>query len=163
MGAYLTGAEKKRIFEWVESGASAEGFPQVKPIIDKKCVRCHSPASGQGIVSLTSYAEVKSVTNVDLGESIKTLARVSHVHLFGISFIFFLTEFIFSLSSLRGLSKIIIIVIPFAAILMDIGSWWFTKIKPVYAYTVIIGGALMGLALAAQIAVSLYEMWFKKS
>lgn len=162
MGVYLDAVEKKLISEWVESGASAEGFPGVKLIIDKNCVRCHNPASGRGIVPLTTYAEVKTVTNVDLGESIKGLARVSHVHLFGISLIFINSGFIFSLSSINRRLKLVIMVTPFLAILTDIGSWWFTKYKPVFAYTVIAGGALMGLALAAQITVPLYEMWFKE-
>ena len=44
---------------------------------------------------------------------------------------------------------------------MDIGSWWFTKyLDPAFfAYLVIGGGGLWGLALAAQILISLWEMW----
>lgn len=37
---------------------------------------------------------------------------------------------------------------------------WFTKNEPIFAYTVIASGALMGLSLALQIGISLYEMWF---
>ncbi|MDA8239304.1 MAG: hypothetical protein M0Z67_02910 [Nitrospiraceae bacterium] len=162
MGTYLTPAEKEQIFAWVESGATAEDFPKVKPVFDRDCIKCHSPTSGLNLIPLTKFEEVKRVTRKDLGESVKTLARVSHVHLFGISLIFLTTGLIFVLSSLRGLLKSIVVVIPFAAILMDIGSWWITKIKPVYAYTVIIGGALMGLSLAVQIFFSLYDMWLKK-
>ena len=40
------------------------------------------------------------------------------------------------------------------------GSWWLTKYEPIFAYTVIVGGVLMGLSLAGQVAISLYEMWF---
>ncbi len=163
MGVHLTSSEKEQIFKWVESGAPAEDFSRVKPVFDRNCVKCHSPASGLNIVPLTSYAEVKAVTNVDLGESIKTLARVSHFHLFGISFIFMFAGLIFSLSSVRKYSKLVIVLVPFVAIWLDIGSWWFTKYKPVFAYTVIAGGALMGLSLAVQIFYSLYEMWLKKS
>jgi hypothetical protein len=46
---------------------------------------------------------------------------------------------------------------------MDIGSWWFTKIEPFFAYTVITGGVLMGISLAVQILLPLYEMWFKET
>jgi hypothetical protein len=43
---------------------------------------------------------------------------------------------------------------------MDIGSWWVTKYyDPAFAYIVILGGALMGLMLACQIFVSLWDMW----
>jgi hypothetical protein len=43
---------------------------------------------------------------------------------------------------------------------MDIGSWWATKyLSSLFAFTVIAGGALMGLSLALQILISLWEMW----
>ena len=47
---------------------------------------------------------------------------------------------------------------------MDIGSWWFTKyVDPAFfAYVVVAGGACMGLALAAQILISLWEMWISR-
>ncbi|OGA68278.1 MAG: hypothetical protein A3G81_02650 [Betaproteobacteria bacterium RIFCSPLOWO2_12_FULL_65_14] len=55
-----------------------------------------------------------------------------------------------------------ILAMPFFAIWADIGSWWITKYEPVFAWVVVIGGALMGLALAAQILISLWEMWFPR-
>jgi hypothetical protein len=43
---------------------------------------------------------------------------------------------------------------------MDIGSWWATKyFDPVFAYIVLMGGALMGLSMACQILIPLWEMW----
>ena len=51
-------------------------------------------------------------------------------------------------------------VAPYVAIVMDIGSWWATKYyDPVFAYVVLAGGAFMGLAMACQILVSLWDMW----
>jgi hypothetical protein len=50
-------------------------------------------------------------------------------------------------------------VLPFAAMFVDILSWYLTKWDPFYAYTVIIAGAVMGLALGAQILISLYQIW----
>ncbi len=162
MRQYATVSDKKSISDWVDEGASEYGFQQVKPIFDRDCIKCHSPASRLGIPTLTTYAEVKKVTGTDLGESIRTLARVSHIHLFGISFIFLTTGFIFSLSNMNNYLKFASVTIPFLAIWLDIGSWWLTKYKPVFAYTVIAGGLLMGLSLGIQIFFSLYEMWFKR-
>ena len=88
------------------------------------------------------------------------LARVSHIHLFGISIIFLLTGAIFSLSVTPVWFRVFVLIAPYLAIVMDIGSWWVTKyFDPVFAYIVILGGALMGLALACQIFVSLWDMW----
>jgi hypothetical protein len=98
---------------------------------------------------------------VDTGTSLSTLARVSHVHLFGISIIFLLTGAIFALSELPAALRALIIAVPYLAIWADIGSWWVTKYEPIFAIVVIVGGGLMGLALAAQIAISLWEMWFR--
>jgi hypothetical protein len=101
-------------------------------------------------------------TEVDMGQSVKTLVRVSHIHLFGMSFIFMLTSGIFVFSEMDIRWRALLVAIPFLAIWIDIGSWWFTKLQPFFAYTVIAGGILMGLSLAAQILVSVYEMWLKK-
>lgn len=161
MGQYATASEKKNISDWVDEGASGNSFPQVKPIFDRDCIQCHSPSSGMTIPPFTTYEEVKKVTGVDLGESIRALARVSHIHLFGISFIFLTTGLLFSLSTMNKYLKFVSVTLPFLAIWLDIGSWWLTKYKPIFAYTVIVGGLLMGLSLAIQISFSLYEMWLK--
>jgi len=85
---------------------------------------------------------------------------VSHVHLFGISIVFLLTGAIFSLSETPLWFRISMVVVPYVAILMDIGSWWATKYyDPLFAYIVIGGGVFMGLAMACQILVSLWDMW----
>lgn len=72
-----------------------------------------------------------------------------------------LTGIIFALSEINQSFRLIIIALPFLAIWVDIFSWWFTKYQPLFAYTVIIGGAFLGIALAVQIFISFYEMWIK--
>lgn len=161
MGDYVSQAEKERIAEWIKEGAGEAEFVNIQPILKEACATCHRPESGMPIAPLTSYSEVAPYAAVDLGQSIKSLARVSHIHLFGMSFIFILTSFIFAFSELSAFTRSALIAIPFVAIWVDIGSWWFTKYEPAFAYTVIGGGILMGLSLAIQIGVSLFEMWVK--
>ncbi|MEJ2181910.1 MAG: hypothetical protein P8Y66_00115 [Nitrospirota bacterium] len=72
------------------------------------------------------------------------------------------TGAILSLGRMHRHVKAFMVVIPYFAILTDIGSWRFTKYKPVFAYTVIVGGVLMGISLAVQVLYSLYEMWLAK-
>lgn len=162
MGDYVSDSEKEKIFKWIQSGAPPEKYSEVKSIFDANCVKCHSSRSGMNLVPLTAYKETKSLIKIDLGESIKTLARDSHVHFFGISFIFIWTSLIFSFCSIKKHLKVTIILMPFIAIWLDIGSWWLTKYEPVFAYTVIIGGGLMGASFAIQILYPLYEMWLKR-
>jgi hypothetical protein len=159
MKEYATKAERQQIIDWIRAGAGEAEFAAIKPIFILSCVSCHSAEAGMGLAPLTTYAEVAEFTSVDLGNSIQALARVSHVHLFGMSFIFLLTGLVFSFSETARWFRATLIVIPFLAIWLDIGSWWFTKWAPLFAYTVIGGGALMGLSLAGQIVIPLYEMW----
>lgn len=160
MADKLTAEEREQIFQWINGGATREEFTKVQPIFAQKCAPCHSPQSGMPIPSFTSFDEIKKVTAVDTGLSLLQLARVSHIHLFGISIIFALTGAIFSLSATPVPFRTTLVVFPYLTIIMDIGSWWVTKYySEWFAYIVIIGGALMGLALACQILISLWEMW----
>jgi hypothetical protein len=112
------------------------------------------------ILPLTSFEDVQKITTPDTGLSLLQLTKVSHIHLFGISIMFVLTGAIFSLSVTPVWFRVTVLVVPYLAIIMDIGSWWATKYyDPVFAYIVLIGGAFMGLAMACQILVSLWDMW----
>ncbi|MEW6681490.1 MAG: hypothetical protein AB1451_00995 [Nitrospirota bacterium] len=162
MADKISPAEKADIIGWIRNGAAAADYETVQPLFAKNCVSCHSAESGYPIPPLTSYQEVTTVAEVDLGQSVRALARVSHVHLFGMSFVFLLTGLIFALTEINKRLRLVIVLLPFIAIWLDIGSWWVTKYEPVFAYTVIIGGILMGLALAAQILISLWEMWLTR-
>lgn len=156
---------RERILRWVRAGAKQENYESIKPVIDGACARCHSPNSlvkrpnGDPLPSFETYEKISEMAEINPGTSIAHLARVSHVHLFGLSFLFFLTGFIFSLSNTPTWFRVLLIVTPYAAIFVDIGAWWLTKWEELFAWVVVIGGALMGLALAGQILISLWEMW----
>jgi len=160
MADKLTSEERDRVFQWVRDGATADGYSKIEPILTQKCATCHSPQSGMPILPLTSFEDVQKITTPDTGLSLLQLAKVSHIHLFGISMMFLLTGAIFSLSVTPVWFRVAVLVVPYLAIIMDIGSWWATKYyDPVFAYIVLIGGAFMGLAMACQILVSLWDMW----
>jgi len=155
--------QKEIIFDWIENGTNVEEFnANVAPILNKNCITCHSPDSGLNLPPLTNYEEVMKVTKTDTGASVQSLVRVSHIHMFGIAFIFFFVGRIFILCEMPIMLKRVTVAIPFIAILLDIFSWYLTKIAPGFAYLVIGAGALMGLSLGMQILVSLYQMWVYK-
>jgi hypothetical protein len=160
MADKLTAEERDQVFQWIRDGTTADGYRKIEPILTQKCAICHSAQSGMPISPLTSFEDVQKVTTPDTGLSLLHLAKVSHIHLFGISMMFVLTGAIFSLSATPIWFRVTVLVVPYLAIIMDIGSWWATKYyDPVFAYIVIIGGAFMGLAMACQILVSLWDMW----
>jgi len=162
MADKISDADRTRVLTWVHNGAKAETYPQVKPIFAANCISCHMEGA-QSIPPLASFEAVQKVAKADTGTSITDLAKVSHIHLFGISIIFLLTGAIFALSSAPVWIRVSLVVIPYLTILMDIGSWWFTKyLDPAFfSYVVVAGGACMGLALAAQILIALWEMWIE--
>jgi len=160
MRVYHSLPEHEEIVRWIYAGAPEKQYiDKIKPIFDKKCVRCHNPNSGLAIPDLSSYEKIKPLAEADTGMSISALARVSHIHLFGIGMLFFLLGRIFILAEMPPWLKRLIVAVPFVSIALDIGSWWITKYIPVFAYTVIAGGALMGISFAVQALTSLYQMW----
>jgi hypothetical protein len=170
LGASLNGSmadnlefpqQKQIIFDWIEKGTKEETFKtEIAPIFNDNCIGCHSVEAEMGLPPLTSYDEVREVTHADTGISIQSLVRVSHIHMFGIAFILFLVGRIFVLCEMSVKLKRAMVIVPFLAILIDIFSWYLTKIIPGFAVLVIISGGLMGISLCAQILISMYQMWF---
>ncbi len=154
-------AERLKIIQWVKKGADKDVYQtEIKPIINKRCVMCHSPASGMPVPDWTKDEEVFKRAEVDTGASFSSLTRVSHIHLFGIAFIFMFVGLIFSLAS--GVPKVLkatVIVMPYLFLIIDILSWWLTKLNPMFAWLTILGGGAMALSFAFMWVVSMYEMW----
>lgn len=124
MSARVTVAERDEVIGWmVKGGAQSEGFDKLKPILERNCVACHSAKSGLPIPPLTSFDEVKRLAQVDTGPTLVELARISHIHLFGISLIFLLTGVIFALSELGWKWRAFILALPYVTIWADIGAW----------------------------------------
>ncbi len=164
MAAYIQTEDRYVVVQWLKDGVSREDYQtQIYPIFAKTCLQCHTPASGLNIPDLSTYAGVREVAKIDTGESLHTLVKLSHIHLFGIGLVLFILGFIFQLTILPGWIKYPLIVIPFLAVFVDILSWFLTKWDPIYAYTVVIAGGFLGFSLSAQILISLYQIWFLSS
>ena len=163
MNSMLQASEANTIITWVRSGAEQDHFEaEVMPVLEARCLACHD-GSNPHIPNLSTFDLVSQLTIMDTGVSIGTLVRVSHIHLFGLTFIFAFMGLIFSHSYVRRQwVKSVVIMIPFVAIILDIMSWWLTKVSEPFAYVVVIGGGLMGLSFAYQWLVSMYQLWFFK-
>jgi hypothetical protein len=163
MSGMLPTEESSTMISWVHRGLDKQEYEaQIKPIIDRRCLACHD-GSNPHIPNLNGLENVSNVAQIDTGMTLATLIRVSHIHMFGITFIFFVMGLIFSHAYVRPVwFKSTIIVLPFASMVVDTGSWYLTKLNTAFAWTVIIGGALMGMSFAIQWIVSMYQMWFYK-
>lgn len=163
MSGMLPNDERGSIFGWVHRGTDRDEYDsRIKPILEKRCLACHD-GSNPHIANLSEYDQVIKTAELDTGMDIFTLVRVSHIHLFGITFIFFIMGMIFSHAFVRPVwFKALVIATPFAAIILDIASWYLTKVYPPFAWVVIGGGGLMGMSFAFQWVVSFYQIWFSK-
>lgn len=163
MSGMLPNNERGSIVGWVRRGLDQPEYEErIAPIIADRCLACHD-GSNPHIVNLDGYENVAKVAKIDTGMTITTLVRVSHIHLFGITFIFFIMGLIFSHAYVRPVwFKSLIIALPFLAIIMDVSSWYLTKLNPGFAWFVIVGGGLMGLSFATQWIISMYQIWFYK-
>jgi len=164
MAGFIQPEERHHVIAWLKSGAPEKQYAsRIRPILEKNCFKCHSPASGLKVPDFTTFAGLHKVAKVDTGASILSLVRLSHIHLFGIGLIAFGIGFIFQMATLRAWLKNLLLLLPFAAILADIVTWFLTKWDPIYAYTVVATGVLLGAAWAGQIVISLYQLWFQKA
>ncbi len=164
MAGYIQQIEDRHhIVAWLKSGAPEQGYREtVRPILEKSCLQCHSPASGLKVPDLSTYQGIQTVAKVDTGESLHTLVKLSHIHLFGIGLVALGIGLVFRLAAVTTWLKATLMVSPFVAIFADILAWFLTKWDPVYAYTVVAAGGLLGLAWAGQMVISLYQIWFLK-
>jgi hypothetical protein len=157
MAGYLDDRDRATIVAWVQAGAGEDRYhASVEPITSKRCVGCHRP--GGPLLDFTNYAGLRQVANVDMGESIVSLVRVSHIHLFGISLILFAVGSVFRMTTLRQWLKSTLALLPFLGMFVDILAWFLTHWDRHFAVTVVIAGAVLGLALAGQILISLYQL-----
>ncbi|UCH73481.1 MAG: hypothetical protein JSU82_14210 [Rhodospirillales bacterium] len=163
MSGMLPTNERGDIVGWIRRGLDEREYEdRIKPIFDRRCTACHD-GSNPHIPDLNGYHEVSESAEIDTGMDIFTLVRVSHIHLFGLTFIFFIMGMIFSHAYLRPVwFKSLVIIVPFAAITIDIASWYLTKLHPAFALVVIGSGGLMGMSFAIQWVVSMYQIWFYK-
>lgn len=163
MRTMLPPDEHDAIISWLHHGATRAAFVStVSPLLEKRCLICHD-GSNPHIPNLSNYDNVKKVTEADTGTPVETLIRVSHIHLFGITVIFFVMGSIFSHAYVRPVwLKCLVIALPFAATVSDISSWYFIKLYHPFGWVVIGGGALMALCFAFMWLTTMYQMWFSK-
>lgn len=155
--------ERFKIIQWVRNGATLEDYKAegIDTIIEQRCVMCHNAEAS--IPDFSKFENLQTRTSQDTGATFGSLTRISHVHLFGISFIFMFVGLIFSFSETTATKyKCIAIGMPYIFLVTDILSWWLTKIHPLFAWLVIFAGTGMGVSFIFMWVFSILEMWAYK-
>lgn len=160
MKANAPDQERFKLIQWARDGGDEAAYKHsIKGIVEKNCTLCHNADAG-GLPDFSKYENLKKTTESNQGATFQSLTRVSHIHLFGISFIFMFVGIIFSFSTnVPRKFKYTAIIMPYLFLLIDIASWWLTKLNPNFALLVIFAGAGMGLSFAFMWCVSIYQMW----
>jgi hypothetical protein len=164
MSTMLPKDEASAVISWAQKGADQPTYETfVKPSIEKRCLTCHD-GSNPHLVNLNGYDNIKKMTEQDTGADIFTLVRVSHIHLFGITFIFFIMGTVFSHALVRPLwIKYVAMGAPFVCLAIDVSSWYMVKIYHPFAWLTMSAGALMGLSFAVMWFTSMYQMWIART
>jgi hypothetical protein len=164
MSTMLPKEEASAIVSWVQKGADQPTYESlIRPSIDKRCMSCHD-GSNPHLLNLGGYDNMKKVTEQDKGTDVFTLVRVSHIHLFGITFIFFIMGTVFSHAYVRPLwIKYLVMGLPFVCLAIDVSSWYMVKIYHPFAWVTMSAGATMGLCFATMWFTSMYQMWIGRT
>lgn len=163
MSGMLPQQDLQTMLEWIHDGADKRTYNAgIESIVETNCLSCHD-GSNPHLTNLDGFDNIQTVVAQDTGQDLFTLVRVSHIHLFGLTFIFFIVGFIFSHAFLRPIwLKSLIIAAPFAGIVMDVLGWYVTKVFTPFAWVVLIAGAINGGSFAVMWVVSMYQMWIYK-
>jgi hypothetical protein len=163
MAGYISEDDRGVMVAWLKDGAQQAAYePEIKPILQKTCLNCHVASSGMNLPDFSSYEGLHKVAEVDTGMSLASLLKLSHIHLFGISLLLFMLGFIFIQCEINVHFKRFLVVSPMVAVFVDVLSWFLTKWDSHYAIVVIVAGGVLGFSMAAQILISLYQIWFLK-
>jgi len=160
MSGFVTSTEKEDIIKWIRTGADEANYDsEIKPVIERNCMVCHGAESFR---SLSSYKEMKEVTNINQGMGFKTLVRVSHIHLNGMTFLFFISGFITCFARIGSKKlkwiKWIVIIAPMIAMFCDIMSWNLAREYENGVYIIIVSGMVMTAAFFTQMSISSYQI-----
>lgn len=159
-------ADRAALRTWVADGAREDAFAPVAEVLGRRCVRCHNPGGEMRHVPFAASREqapefrlVRPLAEASGGMSWAALARSSHAHLFGLATLFAVAGWVFTETSASSRVKAVAVSLPFAALLLDVGSWWLTKIDVRFAVGIVAGGVLMAGAFALLILWPLWDLW----
>ena len=161
MRQYLADSAQKSFIEtWVAGGAGQKEYQDhIKPIFDAQCIKCHSMFGEADFTPLTTFEETRKVTVPYPGKSWQQIARLSHQHFFGMTFIVCVTGWLMIRSKWRLQIKYWLIFIGCTGILMDVGGWWLTRLNAAFACLVITGNALHSAVFGLSVMMILFETW----
>ncbi|MFQ5712816.1 MAG: hypothetical protein ACE5GU_02170 [Candidatus Scalinduaceae bacterium] len=156
-------SDRNSLINWAKRGARKEEFNKIKGIIIKNCLRCHTAGGKSAFAPFDKLSSIADTfTRINKGVPVSRLITLSHIHMISIGMIFALTGAIFLFTPINEKLKIALLIFPFGSLMMDIFSWWLTKLVPIFAITVLVGGIFTVIAFLIQFVISILTMWSKE-
>ena len=142
------------------AGMSMEGMSNSGSDADK------TPASGRGDLfsddAPDTEEKAQSLPFYKTEQFVWTL-KWTHIHLFGMNMIFILLGGITIFLDLRTKWKTLLVVLPFAGVLIDIATMWLKAfVSPAFFWLHIPGGGLFGFAFFYVSLRAFWEMWWMR-
>jgi hypothetical protein len=158
--------------------ASGPDGVKVKSIIEARCARCHKAGEAQSGFPLETYEQIAkylaspaTVTVKAGGDWVKVeepiglekLTQSTHAHLLSFAMLFALTGLVFAFTTYPTSLRCILGPWVLLAVVADVALWWLARLSndwgPYFAMAIIGSGGAAGLGLAAQIVLSLWNMY----
>ena len=117
----------------------------------------HIGSNGSPLLSVHDIA----ATYYGPGVGYVTLLSLAHIHMMGLSVVFFVVGYIFVHSSYPPRWKATLAVLPFAAFVVDVSGWFLTKLDYGWVYLVILGGGTFVLSVTVMMLLSLWDIWVR--
>jgi hypothetical protein len=158
----LAGNDEKEIVEaWILEGAPSEAYEEtVAAIFEARCIRCHGPGGEKADSPLTTYEEVQRyATATDTGVEYAQLARISERSIFVMTCLTALLCALFYLTRYRGGWKQVLIILPFAAMLVNVLSWWSAKQSPVFLHVIVASALVAALSAVLIVVMTFVDVW----
>lgn len=148
----------------------------IQSIIADRCGRCHDNEQSPNFANFEQLEPLITApvpelihnngTDWVLSEktmSVEGLTQSTHAHLLSFSVLFALTGLVYAFTSHPGLIRGILAPIVLLAQVADVSCWWLARLDlpygPMFALTIMGTGGVVGLGLALQIVLSLFNMY----
>ncbi len=147
---------------------------EVQSLFEARCLKCHGEG-GSNKPEMDTYAKLEKYATpppLDLIDgkwvrsskqtTIESLTQSTHAHLLSFSMLFGLTGLAFAFTSFPALMRGLLGPLVLVAQLADISCWWLSRLEgvgPLFAQAILVTGGVVGLGLALQISLSLFNMY----
>ena len=140
----------------------------MQSLLQARCERCHKSEGLTGKIKLVDYSDFADVLTVPPAGhtsrqmSLEHLTQTTHLHLLSFCVLWTLTGLIFAFSSYPRWFRCVLGPIVLLAQVADVSCWWLARLDgvgPYFALAIIGAGIVVGVGLALQIVLSLFNMY----